>query len=169
MSPNSKILKFAIITVLIIHALWIVNHLRWVASDQINPWKLGGYGMYTAPDPNVTLTLFDIRFPGAHFKLDPSTYSLTHYRNVSRLTNIRRVFRCAHIKPEQLKAFFEENSQLRGTNLGFLYAEGKFIQNPVSVKRVRQGQVTIIWTGNDYFEYTSEFCGNREIGKVSLS
>jgi hypothetical protein len=112
--------------------------------------------------------LFDIRFPGAHYKLDPSTYNLTRYRQVSRFTNIRRVFRCAHIKPEQLKAFFGENPQLHGTNLGFLYAEGKFMQNPVSVKRVEQGRVTIIWTGKDLFEYTSEFCGSRESGKVSL-
>ena len=70
--------------------------------------------MYTVPAPNVTLTLIDIRFPGAHFKLDPSTYSLTRYRKVSKFTNINRVFRCAHIKPEQLKAIFEENPQLRG-------------------------------------------------------
>jgi hypothetical protein len=169
MLPESKILKTVIAAVLIFHTLWIANHLRWVATEQINPWKLGGYGMYTAPEPNVTLTLFDIRFPGAHFKLDPSTYSLTRYRSVSLFTNIRRVFRCAHIKPEQLKAFFEENPQLRGTNLGFLYTEGKFIQNPVSVKRIEQGRATIIWTGKDLFEYTSEFCGSREIRKVSLS
>jgi hypothetical protein len=169
MSPDSKILKLVIATVLIFHTLWIANHLRWVATEQINPWKLGGYGMYTAPEPDVTLTLFDIRFPGAHYKLDPSTYSLTRYRNESMFTNIRRVFRCAHIKPEHLKAFFEENPQLRGRNLGFLYAEGKFIRNPASVKRVEQGHVTIAWTGTDIFEYTSVFCGSRESRKVSLS
>lgn len=169
MLPDSKILKSVVVTVLIFHMLWILNHLRWVANDQINPWKLGGYGMYTKPEPDVTLTLFDIRFPGAHFKLDPSTYSLVRYRKASRFTNIRRVFRCAHVKPDQLLAFFEGNPQLRGRNLGFLYTEGKFIQNPVSVKRVNQGHVTIIWTGKDVFEYTSEFCGSREVRKVSLS
>jgi hypothetical protein len=169
MWPESKILKSVIVTVLIFHTLWIVNHLRWVANEQVNPWKLGGYGMYTAPEPHATLTLFDIRFPGAHSKLDPSTYSLTNYRKVSRFTNNRRVFRCAHIKPEQLKAFFDENPQLRGWNLMFFYAEGKFIRNPVSVKRVEQGRATIIWIGKDFFEYTSEFCGSREIRKVALS
>jgi hypothetical protein len=169
MPPDSKVLKFVIFAVLIFHTLWILNHLRWVATGQINPWELGGYGMYTAPEPRATLTLFDARFPGAYFRLDPSTYSLTRYRNVSKFTNIRRAFRCAHIRPEQLKAFFEENPQFRGRNLGFLYTEGKFIRNPVSVRRVEQGHVTIIWTGNDFFEYTSEFCGDRETGKVSFS
>jgi hypothetical protein len=169
MSPDSKVLKLVVLTVFIFHTLWIVNHLRWVATEQINPWKLGGYGMYTVPPPRVRLHLFDIRFPGAHYMLDPSTYSLTGYEMTSKFTNIGRVFRCAHIKPDQLKVFFEENPQLRGNHLRLLYLEDKLIQKPISVKRVRQGRVTIIWTGKDFFEYTSEFCGSQEIGKVSLS
>jgi hypothetical protein len=169
MSPDSKILKSVVVAVLIFHTLWIANHLRWVATDQINPWKLGGYGMYTVPDPRVSLNLLDIRFPGAHFIIDPSTYSLSRFRRTTKLTNINRVFRCAHLKRQQLKALFEENPQLRGNHLRLLYLENKFIQNPVSVKRVRQGRVTIIWTGQDFFEYTSEFCGSQETGKVTFS
>jgi hypothetical protein len=168
MPPESKILKTAIITILIVHTLWLSNHLRWVATEQVNPWKLGGYGMYTLPPPAVKLNLIDIRYPDAHFTLDPSTYSLTRYRMMTKLTNINRAFRCAHIKPTHLKAFFEENPHLRGIDLRFVYMEGKFIQNPVSVERVEQGHVTINWTGNDLLEFTSEFCGNRETGKVSL-
>ncbi len=168
MSPDSKTLKFVIIMALVIHTLWIVNHLRWVVAGQINPWKLGGYGMYTAPEPDVTMFLLDIRFPGGHYFIDPSTYKLGRYRKVSRFTNLNRVFRCVHVVPEQLKAIFEENPHLRGNNLRLLYLENRFIQMPVSVKRVRQGRVTIIWTGKDFFEYTSEFCGSQETGKVSL-
>ena len=169
MLSNSKIFKFIIIPALVLHTLWILNHLRWVATDQINPWKLGGYGMYTVPDPNVSLFLIDIRFPGGHLILDPSTYSLSRYRMTTKFTNVHRVFRCAHIISDQLKAIFEENPQLRGKNLRLLYLEDKFIRKPVSLKRGRQGRVTIIWTGNDFFEFTSEFCGSRETGKVSLS
>lgn len=168
MLSNSKILKFAIIPTLIIHSLWIVNHLRWVAADQINPWKLGGYGMYTAPQPNATLSLIDIRFPGGHYFLDPSTYKLSRYRMMTKFTNINRAFRCAHVKPDQLKMIFEENPQLRGNHLRLLYLEDKFIKMPVSTKRVIQGRVTIIWTGKDFFEYTSEFCGSQETVRVSL-
>jgi hypothetical protein len=169
MPPDSKILKTAIVTILAVHTLWIVNHLRWVATEQINPWKLGGYGMYIVPPPAVKLNLIDIQYPDSHFTLDPSTYSLTRFLMMTKFTNINRAFRCAHIKPEHLKAFFEENPHLRGRNLRFLYLEGKFIRKPVSVKRVRQGRVTIIWTGDDFFEYASEFCGSQETGKVSIS
>jgi hypothetical protein len=168
MSANSKILKFVIITALIFHTLWIVNHLRWVATEQVSPWKLGGYGMYTVPPPRVSLNLIDLQIPGAAQVIDPRTYSLTRFRAVTALTNINRVFRCAHVMPEELKVFFEENPHLRGNNLDFIYLENKFIQNPVAVRRVRQGRVTIIWTGKDLFEFTSEFCGSRETGKVAL-
>ena len=87
---------------------------------------------------------------------------------MTNFTNGERAFRCAHIKAEQLKAIFDENPQLRGINLRLLYLENKFIQNPVSIKRIRQGRVTINWTGKDFFEYASEFCGSQETGKVSL-
>src|SRR4051794_1853204 len=132
MSTESRFLKFMIGALLIFHTLWIMNHLRWVATGQINPWKLGGYGMYTVPDPQVALTLFEIRFPGTRFELDPTTYSLANYRKVTRFTNVRRAFRCARIESEQLTAFFEENPQLRDRSLVFFYTEGKFIRDPVS-------------------------------------
>jgi hypothetical protein len=169
MLHSSKTLKFVIISALIFHTLWIANHLRWVATEQVNPWKLGGYGMYTAPPPRVSLVLLDFRDPAAPRRIDPRAYSLTRYQAMMSFMNINRVFRCAHIKPKELKAFFEENPQFRGNNLGFLYLENKFIKNPVSIKRVRQGRVTIIWTNNDSFEFTSNFCGNQESGKVALS
>lgn len=170
MSLNSRVLKYVIIATLVVHTLWIVNHLRWVATGQVNPWKLGGYGMYTAPPPRVTLILLDLRDPGAPRRIDPSTFSLTRFQAMSRFTNISRVFRCAHVKQEALKVFFEENTQLRGNNLGFLYLENRFFHNPaVSLKQAKQGRVSVIWTDNDSFEYTSEFCGSRENGKTSLS
>ncbi|HUQ36136.1 MAG TPA: hypothetical protein VM144_07150 [Aestuariivirga sp.] len=125
--------------------------------------------MYTVPSPGVALVLLDFRNPAAPRRIDPRTYSLARYQSMLTFTNINRVFRCTHVKGEELKVFFEENPQLRGNNLGFLYLESKFIKNPVSIRRVRQGRVTITWTGNDVFEFTSEFCGSQETGKVSLS
>jgi hypothetical protein len=168
MSLNSKILNFVIIAALVFHVLWIVNHFRWVTNGQIDPWKLGGYAMYTVPPPRVTLVLLNLQNPAAPRRIDPGIYSMTRYEAMTTFTNIKRAFRCAHVKAEELKVFFEENPQLRGNNLGFLYLENKFIQNPVATKRVRQGRVTIIWTGSDRFEFTSDFCGNREAGKVAL-
>jgi hypothetical protein len=168
MLARSNIPKLVIIAVLIVHSLWIVNHLRWVATKQINPWKLGGYGMYTVPTPRPSIQLFDLQNPSAVQRIDPRSYSLDNYRAVTRLSNSNRVFRCTHVGAEELKALFEENPQLRGNNLGLLYLEDMFVHEPVSVKRVRQGRVTVTWIGKGFFEFTSEFCGSIKTGKVAV-
>ena len=164
MSSDSKILKFVVITFLILHTLWLVNHLRWVATKQVNPWKLGGYGMYTVPPPSVSLALLDLRNPAGVRRIDPRTYSLKRFWALTP----SRAFRCSHVKSKELKAFFEENPQLRGNNLGFLFMEDLFIHDPVSVKRVRQGRVSVIWISRSFFDFTSEFCGSHETGRVAL-
>jgi hypothetical protein len=164
MPASSRIPQVVVIAVLILHGLWILNHLRWVATKQINPWKLGGYGMYTVPSPNVTLALLDLRNPAAPRRIDRRTYSTKRFRAVS----IDREFRCAHIRSGDLKVFFEDNPQFRGVNLGFVFLERILVKNPIAVKRVGQGLVTIVWITNDFFEFTSEFCGNQETGKVAL-
>ncbi len=35
--------------VFVIHASWVATHVMLVADDRVDPWKLGGYGMYTTP------------------------------------------------------------------------------------------------------------------------
>ena len=165
MPASSRIPQIVVIAVLILHGLWILNHLRWVAAKQINPWKFGGYGMYTVPPPAVRINLLDLRNPAGPVHIDPRSYSLKRFRTVST----SREFRCAHVRSGDLRAFFEENPQLRGINLGFLYIENAFVKNPVAVKRVWQGRVTVTWINNDFFEFTSEFCGSQKTGKVALS
>ena len=120
--------------------------------------------MYTVPPPRVTFNLVDLQNPAGPVRIDPRTYTLKRFRAVS----LSREFRCAHIRADDLKVFFEDNPHLRGQNLGFLYIESLFVKNPVGVRRVRQGRVTILFTGNDFFEFTSEFCGAQETGKVAL-
>ena len=164
MPARSRIPQFVIIAALILHALWILNHLRWVAGKQINPWKLGGYGMYTVPDPGVTMVLLDLQNPANPRRIDRRRYILKGFR----LATGSREFRCAHIKADDLKVFFEDNPQFRGINVGFLYLERTLVKNPVAAKRVSQGRVTITWLNNDFFEFTSEFCGSKESGKVAL-
>jgi hypothetical protein len=165
MPANSRIPQFVIIAVLILHSLWILNHLRWVAAKQINPWKLGGYGMYTVPDPGVTVLLLDLRNPADPRRIDRRSYFLKRFRSATG----SREFRCAHIKADELKLFFEDNPHLRGINVGFLFLERILVKNPVEARRVSQGRVKIVWINNDFFEFTSEFCGSQETGKVALS
>ena len=48
-------IKQYLVGIFIIHTLWIVVHLILVMNNQINPWKLGGYGMYTVPSPSFKI------------------------------------------------------------------------------------------------------------------
>ena len=56
-----SIRKGILVGLVVLHSVWIVVHLNLVSRDLINPWKLGGYGMYTTAHPNPGLHLFDSR------------------------------------------------------------------------------------------------------------
>lgn len=150
------------------HALWVANHLRWVATDQINPWRLGGYGMYTVPAPSVRLHLYVIDENYALVELDRRSFSLRRFNMTTRFTNIQRTFRCKHVGKDSLLAFYEENPPLRGRDAIFVFSELKFVRNPVSAKRAEQGRVTVTWQGRESFQYISDFCGNQASGTASL-
>ena len=53
-------LKIFVGLLLLAHVGWICVHLGLVAKEQINPWKLGGYGMYTVPHYTALTHVFVI-------------------------------------------------------------------------------------------------------------
>lgn len=167
MSPSSRIQQSFVIFVLVIHLFWIANHLRWVANDQINPWKLGGYGMYTVPSPQVRVEINKVSPSGAIRALDPDSYSLADFQRSFSSTNLDRIFRCASVEPESVRAFFDGNPQLRGTDLIIIFTERVFSRDQVTVKRREQGRVQIQWIDYRNLVYGSQFCENVETGEVS--
>ena len=164
-----RIQQLFLIFVLVMHVAWIVNHLRWVANDDINPWKLGGYGMYTVPSPQVRVDIQGVLPSGEVGILNPDSYRLRAFKRSFTYTNLNRVFRCAPVGPESLRAFFDENPRLRGANLVFVFLEREFIRNPVGYRRVEQGRVQVEWIGDRNLVYASLFCGNDDVvtGEVS--
>lgn len=156
--------KWIVAGLLVLHIGWIGNHMRLVAADQINPWRLGGYGMYTIPSPFPRLQVFDASMPDA-----PIPVNTVHYEAVLRSSNAARTFRCASIPSAALRSFFNENRNLFGKNLVFVYSERRFIHFPPSTKRELQGAVRVTWQDMQSFTYTSRFCGKEETGSVTLS
>ena len=155
---------------LVVHVAWIANHLRWVANDQIDPWKLGGYGMYTVPSRHVHVALTSVlpsgdmgpRFDAGNFKA-----GALMLRNDGM--NVQRTFRCKPVGPGALRAFFEDNPSLQGEDMIILYLEARFYRNPVEMPWHEQGRVQIQWIGDRDLVYGSLFCGNVVTGEVSLS
>lgn len=167
MFGSARIQQSFVILVLVIHGIWIGNHLLWVADDQIDPWKLGGYGMYTVPSPDVQLAISWISSSGSTRVLDPSRYSLGAFERSVAHTNPKRTFRCAPIESEDLRAFFDENPLLRSLNLIFIFTERRFLRDPVKLERQEQGRVQIQWIDDHNLVYANQFCGTVETGEVS--
>jgi hypothetical protein len=165
--PGTRIQQLFVIFVLLIHTAWIANHLRWVANEEVNPWKLGGYGMYTVPAPDVLVDIQGVLPSGATGVLNPESYSLRNFQLSFNRTNRDRVLRCKHVGPENLRAFFDENPNLLGANLIFVFLERQFIRKPVGVRRGEQGRVQVEWIGDRHLVYASLFCGDLVTGEVS--
>lgn len=163
MLHDMDIRKWILAGLLILHIGWIANHMRWVLTDQINPWKLGGYGMYTVPTPAAKLQVYDADFPDT-----PTLVKTMQFEAAERFTNITRTFRCAPPPPAALLGFFEENGNLIGKHLAFIYTEARFNRDPRSYKRKIQGVLELSWQDERTFIYRSRFCGKEQIQSATL-
>src|SRR5262245_1176834 len=87
--------KWAVVAILVLHVGWIANHMRLVANDRINPWRLGGYAMYTVASPALKMVAIDPDFPDT-----PLVAGFMRYEAAVRFTNATRTFRCADVPGE---------------------------------------------------------------------
>ena len=149
--------KSIVFGLLILHIGWIGNHIRLNMSDEINPWRLGGYAMYTVPNPGNRVRVYDT------LNLDnPIRVRLLQFEASTRFTNAGRTFRCAGIPAKSLRSFFNENPELIGRSLVFVFTETRFIRMPPSTERETRGLVVVTWQSPQNFSYTSRFCGREE-------
>lgn len=163
MLHNMDLRKWAVAGLLILHIGWIANHMRWVATDQINPWKLGGYAMYTVPAPVAQFQVYDADFPDT-----PALVNGMQYEAAERLTNAGRTFRCAPVPPAAMRGFFEENGNLIGKHLALIYTERRLYRDPRTFKREIQGVIELSWQDERTFTYRSRFCGKEYIQSATL-
>jgi hypothetical protein len=155
--------KWLLSALVIAHIAWIANHLRLVANDEINPWKLGGYGMYTVPDPNSRYRVVARADQNIPVPIQKRGFDLAQ-----RFTNPARTFRCAPVAPEALRAFFKENRNLIGRDIAIIFSERRFYRTPPSINRELQGGVLVSWPDMNTFTYTNKFCGVESTGSASF-
>jgi hypothetical protein len=132
-------------------------------NDQINPWKLGGYAMYTVPNPVPSIRVYE-SVPGPAIKA-----SFVQFWVATRSTNLLRTFRCASVPPAALVALFNENRALIGKSLVFAFTERRFYRNPPSTNLEPIGVIFVTWQDEGSFFYTSNFCGqeDHQVGTLS--
>ncbi len=168
MSPDFFTAKFkklsgkhiVIIGLLILHTVWIIAHLNLVSKGLINPWKLGGYGMYTKPNYKAKLRLYDVS--SQPMIISRKSYKRTNFRNA----NLRYIFRCRKFTEEAFLVFFQDNPHLIKRNLRFVLREKEFTRGPIGVKRVVYSTAEIRWPRKDKFIFNGEICGTKYTGQA---
>ncbi len=157
--------KLLVGLLLLAHVGWICAHLILVATDQINPWKLGGYGMYTVPHHR----------PYTHvFVIDDWTKKWSELTRDRRLfntfgfdrRNFLHVFRCRAPSEDSIVAFMDENPHLRYRPLVIVMSEIQFARYPISLSREMYSKTEIAWNGKTLFGYRGEICGKSFEGRV---
>ncbi|MGE4249981.1 MAG: hypothetical protein AB7F09_11345 [Parvibaculaceae bacterium] len=155
--------KWAVGALLVLHVMWIANHMRLVAQDQINPWRLGGYAMYTVPPPGYRVRVYEAGFPDQPLRVNHLQYEAAIW-----FTNPGRTFRCADIPTAALRSFFNENPDLIGRSLIFVHSERRFVRVPPSTKRQVQALVQVNWQDAQSFTYTTKICGKEGSQSATL-
>jgi hypothetical protein len=109
------------------------------------------------------MMIYDANFPDVPIRANRMRHEMA-----TRFTNGSRSFRCADVPAAALLAFFDENKNLIGRNLAFVYSDRQFVRNPPSTKRVIQGMVMVSWRDTRTFAYTNRFCGNEHTQTATL-
>jgi hypothetical protein len=157
--------KLLIWLLLLSHVGWICVHLNLVAREQINPWKLGGYGMYTVPHyaPLTHVFLLDDKSQ-KWFEIVRRHHLFNSFQFDRR--NFLHIFRCRAPSEESIVAFMDENQHLRYRPLVLALSEKLFTRKPINLKREFYTKVEIAWAGKTLFGYQGEICGKSFEGRV---
>ena len=154
--------KVIVIGLITVHCLWIGIHLTLVSRAQINPWKLGGYGMYTTVDPRPKLFLFDKRSPRR-----PIPNSTINWRDYVK-QNLSFMFRCRPPSEQSFDVFFRGNPKLIGSPLKFVVTERKIEPNPIRPVSRTHSVFEITWIGQRQFKYFGKVCDEYYHGEIEL-
>ena len=154
--------KIFLVSLITLHAVWIGIHLNLVSKNLINPWKLGGYGMYTTANNGPVLHISDRRFEQFFVPLTANDRA-----EIGRANNYF-VFRCQPMTKVSLESFFKNKPGLVGAPLRFILTERKILRNPLTLKRLPYSFVDVRWTGQRTFSYAGEVCGEQYHGEAAL-
>jgi hypothetical protein len=145
--------KVVLVSLLLVHAIWIIVHINLVSRELINPWKLGGYGMYTVANARPILQVYRVGFGIQRVpKKDylEARFWVAHHRHA---------FRCRPFSEKAFRIFFRENPDMVGTDLRFIVWERRMERKPIGAKRVPQSIADVRWNTPSTFSIRGTVCG----------
>lgn len=143
------------------HTAWMCVHMYLVAVDKIDPWKLGGYGMYTIAPPKPTVRAFVRVQTLGKVKIN------TDDRRFRRANNGFR-FKCAPIEPSTLAVLLEDNPKLRGQNFEFGIVTLEMLRDPIRMVNTPWIVAFARHQGGGSYELVQQFCGERISDTVQI-
>ena len=152
--------RLVVIALILMHVGWICTHLWLVSNNQINPWKLGGYGMYTTADPKPVIQVYDMRFGGQVM----SPESIRVDRFVAK--NARLAFRCKHITEDSMRMLAVDNQHLAGVPLQLAVLELSLKRDPIRQEWGPSTVLGIMWASQHGIVYEAETCGEEYRGRI---
>ena len=136
-------MKYLLWVLLALHVLWGSTHLVLHAKGFINPWKLGGYGMYTVPSPKPR-----VEFEFLNSDKEPNV-NYFDFRD----DNIGFYFRKWLITVDSLQSLITENPKLIGADFRLMVTEQFLVKESLSAERKITHEAQVIWNSDS--EYTA--------------
>lgn len=141
------------------HIAWVCWHISLVAAERVNPWKLGGYAMYTQPSRGVSLVINELNPDGTIKLVDwPNeegvrSYELDRFYRANWYFNLY----CKPVTKNSLAKLFDDNQVLQGKDILIeLYAE-RFRAKPLRMDTEKIAEIKVLWPDND-FVYEARHC-----------
>lgn len=108
--PRS-VTSWILVALVVIHTVWILNHLRLHAEGVINPWKGAGYGMYTnlSPSPSFEIFTSDVLPVTKVAANRPGRLETQPLLERNNIRNMNRFFKCRAVTPRYLRVFINRN------------------------------------------------------------
>lgn len=150
---------YALFGLLAIHIVWVFWHISLVATERVNPWKMGGYAMYTQPSRGVSVVVNELNPDGTIKVIDwPNADGFRSY-DLDRFYRDNWYFNlyCKPVTKRSLDKLFEDNEILRGKDILIeLYAE-RFRAKPIRMNTEKIAEIKVLWHDNT-FDYDARNC-----------
>ena len=108
---------------LLFFALWPAAHFALVRSYDIDPWKLGGWAMYSVPGPMKTVRVVGIKQDGELERLDFWRHTAEEQLLVDRFRELRRALGELRSPQRLAQGMFELHADWQGAVIAVLTFE----------------------------------------------
>jgi len=153
-----SIQQLVLLALFAVHTGWIGFHLTLVEDERINPWKLGGYGMYTRPQASPFYEVEVLADPA-----DEEGEWVDEFDDWAFYDQtMRTTFHCEPFNIAAMKQFFDENGALVGKDLKIYALTTKFERDPIRLEPVYVGAAKVIWQDLQRYTVSGSFCGDEE-------